>query len=270
MTAVATTRHTEATREAILEAAVDLFMERQSDGFSVQEVADRAGLTHRTVYRYFPTRQDLLGATAERLAPALVDQRFAEVSTVEEWIDALRAHFDNTEANIELVRGVVAARFTSEDQRLFGQNLRERDSHRWHVFRRQFPDLPEGDARRTFATLRHLMSSTSYVPLPPALRVVPGRGDRGDPERSLTDRVASRPERPRGTTGEQHMTISDQAVAARGAVLVSLDDPACVAPLLAGNKAATLALWLRQEGFPPTRHYPPHMSHRAGGEQARW
>jgi AcrR family transcriptional regulator len=163
MIAVATTRHTDATREAILVAAVDLFIERQSDGFSVQEVADRVGLTHRTVYRYFPTRQELLGATAERLAPALVDQRFAEVATVEEWIDAVGLHFAHTEANFELVRRVVAALFTSENLRLFGQDLRDRDIHRWEVFRRQFPHLPEGDARRTFATLRHLISSTSYV-----------------------------------------------------------------------------------------------------------
>ena len=159
----ANVRHMEATRNAILEAAVDLFLERQSDGFSVQEVADRAGLTHRTVYRYFPTRQELLGATAERLEPAVVDQRFAEVSTVEEWIDAVGAHFAHTEANFELVRSVVAALFTSEDQRLFGQHIRERDAHRWEVFRHQVPHLPEDDARRTFATLRHLMSSTSYV-----------------------------------------------------------------------------------------------------------
>jgi hypothetical protein len=31
------------------------------------------------------------------------------------------------------------------------------------VFQRQFPHLSEGDARRTFATLRHLTSSTTYV-----------------------------------------------------------------------------------------------------------
>lgn len=159
----ASVRHMEATRTAILDAAVDLFLERQSDGFSVQEVADRAGLTHRTVYRYFPTRQELLGATADRLAPAVVDHRFAEVSTVEEWIDAIGAHFAHTEANLELVRAIVAAQFTSDDMRLFGRDIRDRDAHRWDVFRRQFPHLAERDARRTFATLRHVMSSTSYV-----------------------------------------------------------------------------------------------------------
>jgi AcrR family transcriptional regulator len=163
MSAVSATRHTEATRRVILDAAVDLFLERQSDEFSVQEVADRAGLTHRTVYRYFPSRQELLGATAERLAPAVVDERFAEVETVEAWIAALGPHFAHTEANLELVRRVVARLFTSEDGRLFGQDLRERDAHRWQVLRRQFPHLAERDARQTFAALRHLMSSTSYV-----------------------------------------------------------------------------------------------------------
>ena len=163
MSAVPATRHTDATRRVILDAAVDLFLERQGDEFSVQEVADRAGLTHRTVYRYFPTRQELVGATAERLAPAVVDQRFVEVETVEEWIAALGPHFAHTEANLDLVRRVVARLFTSEDGRLFGQDLRERDAHRWQVFRRQFPRLPELDARQTFAALRHLMSSTSYV-----------------------------------------------------------------------------------------------------------
>jgi hypothetical protein len=44
------------------------------------------------------------------------------------------------------------------------------------------------------------------------------------------------------------MTISDQAVPAAAAVLVNLDDPACEAPALAGNKAATLAA-LRRAGF---------------------
>jgi AcrR family transcriptional regulator len=163
MSAVPATRHTDATRRVILDAAVDLFLERQGDEFSVQEVADRAGLTHRTVYRYFPSREELLGATAERMAPAVVDRRFVEVATVEEWIAALGPHFAHTEANLELVRRVVARLFTSEDGRLFGQDLRERDAHRWQVFRQQFPHLPELDAQQTFAALRHLMSSTSYV-----------------------------------------------------------------------------------------------------------
>jgi len=163
MIAPAINRHTEATRKAILEAAVHLFLERRSDAFSVQEVADRAGLTHRTVYRYFPTRQDLVGATAQHLAPGFAEERVMEVSTVDEWIDAVGAHLAGTEANFGIVRSIVAATLASDDLRVFGQGIRDRDTHYWEVFRRQFPHLPEDDARRTFAVLRHHMSSVSYV-----------------------------------------------------------------------------------------------------------
>jgi rifampicin phosphotransferase len=43
------------------------------------------------------------------------------------------------------------------------------------------------------------------------------------------------------------MTIGDQASPARAAMLVNLDDPACEAPALAGNKAAILAVLRRAE-----------------------
>jgi AcrR family transcriptional regulator len=163
MTAPATTRRTEATRNAILEAAVDLFLERRSEGFSVQDVADRAGLTHRTVYRYFPTRQELIGATGQYLAPRIAEVPLSKVSTVEEWIDMLGSHLARAEANFEFIRSIVVATLASDDVRLFGHSLRDRDTHLWEVFRRQFPQLAEADARQTFATLRHLTSSTSYV-----------------------------------------------------------------------------------------------------------
>src|SRR6266508_6399521 len=104
MTTLTATRHTEATRRAIVEAAAELFVDRRQDGFSVQDVADRAGLTHRTVYRYFPTRHELIGAAAHHLAPGFGEDSFDEVLSVEGWIDAVRPHLARTEANFEVVR----------------------------------------------------------------------------------------------------------------------------------------------------------------------
>jgi AcrR family transcriptional regulator len=163
MSTTAPTRQTEATRKAILGAASGLFLERKIDGFSVQEVADRAGLTHRTVYRYFPTRQELMRATVQHLAPGMDEEPFSEVSTVEEWIDGVAAHLAFIEANFEVVRGLLVAALASDELLGSDQRLRDREAHRWEVFRRQFPHLPDGDARRTFATLRHLTSPVSYV-----------------------------------------------------------------------------------------------------------
>src|SRR5512134_1076600 len=61
------------TRRAILEAMVDVIMESDGIGFSVQAVADRAGVTHRTVYNHFPTREALNDAFAEHVEQALAE-----------------------------------------------------------------------------------------------------------------------------------------------------------------------------------------------------
>ena len=53
------------TRRAILEAMVDVIMETNGIGFSVQAVADRAGVTHRTIYNHFPTREALCDAFSD-------------------------------------------------------------------------------------------------------------------------------------------------------------------------------------------------------------
>jgi len=163
MSIPATTRHTEATRKAILEAAAGLFLERRGQGFSIQDVGDRAGLTHRTVYRYFSTRQELMAATARHLAPGVAGEPVREVSTVEEWIDGVEAHFALIEANLEVARSVVVAALASDEFPLQSRDTLDRETRLWNVFRRQFPRLPDDDARRTFATLRHLRSSVSYL-----------------------------------------------------------------------------------------------------------
>jgi AcrR family transcriptional regulator len=53
------------TRRAILEAMADVITDTNGIGFSVQAVADRAGVTHRTIYNYFPTREALCEAFSE-------------------------------------------------------------------------------------------------------------------------------------------------------------------------------------------------------------
>ncbi|HET9384544.1 MAG TPA: helix-turn-helix domain-containing protein, partial [Gemmatimonadales bacterium] len=53
------------TRGAILEAMADVITETNGIGFSVQAVADRAGVTHRTIYNYFPTREALCEAFSD-------------------------------------------------------------------------------------------------------------------------------------------------------------------------------------------------------------
>src|SRR5690348_9289181 len=53
-----------ATKHArILQAAVELFTERDFHQVLMDDVADRAGVGKGTVYRYFPTKEELYFAT---------------------------------------------------------------------------------------------------------------------------------------------------------------------------------------------------------------
>ncbi|MBA2662124.1 MAG: TetR/AcrR family transcriptional regulator [Bradymonadaceae bacterium] len=52
--------HRRKQRRRILEALAEVVQSEGVHAFSMQQVADQAGLSHRTLYRYFPTRQDLL------------------------------------------------------------------------------------------------------------------------------------------------------------------------------------------------------------------
>lgn len=52
------------TQAAILNAVAEAIGESGAIDFSMQEVADRAGVTHRTVYNHFPTREALNDAFA--------------------------------------------------------------------------------------------------------------------------------------------------------------------------------------------------------------
>lgn len=80
------------TREAISNAAIALFLARGFGGVSVAEVADAAEVSKRTLFAYFPTKEDLVLhriADHEREAAEVVSSRPPGVSVIE----ALHRHF---------------------------------------------------------------------------------------------------------------------------------------------------------------------------------
>ena len=64
----------EARREQLIDMAMPLVAERGIDGFSLDEVGERAGVTRNLLYHYFPRgRDDLMVAVAERVGHELTD-----------------------------------------------------------------------------------------------------------------------------------------------------------------------------------------------------
>jgi AcrR family transcriptional regulator len=88
-------------RERLVRAALDLFTEQGYDATTVNEIADRAGLTKTTFFRHFPDKREVLFAGQDVHARLLADAITAAPSTatplktVGAALDALAATFTN-------------------------------------------------------------------------------------------------------------------------------------------------------------------------------
>ncbi len=72
--------------ERLIVAAVDLFNEQGYDATTVAQIAERAGVTKSTFFRYFPDKRELLVAGQETLSKLLADgiaEAAAEASPLE-------------------------------------------------------------------------------------------------------------------------------------------------------------------------------------------
>lgn len=52
--------HTPATRALLQERAMELFVRQGFDGTTVAQIADAAGVSHMTFFRYFPTKESVV------------------------------------------------------------------------------------------------------------------------------------------------------------------------------------------------------------------
>ncbi len=60
-------------RERLVLAAVDLFTEQGYDATTITQIAERAGVTKSTFFRYFPDKRELLAAGQETLSLLLAE-----------------------------------------------------------------------------------------------------------------------------------------------------------------------------------------------------
>ena len=64
-------RKKRATRQALARAGLDLFIERGYDETTLADIADAAGLSTRTIFAYFPSKEDILFSTFQEMREAL-------------------------------------------------------------------------------------------------------------------------------------------------------------------------------------------------------
>ncbi|MET8993923.1 TetR family transcriptional regulator [Amycolatopsis sp. Hca4] len=74
------------TADRLRKAALELYAEHGYDAVTITQIAERAGITRRTYFRYFPDKREVLFAGAEQLPPAV----FEAVLAAEEGESPLR------------------------------------------------------------------------------------------------------------------------------------------------------------------------------------
>ena len=107
-------------REQILDAATTVFARAGYPSTDVQEIADRLGLSKGTVYRYFPSKQDLFFAAVDRGIRRLHDAVTAAGAVEDDPLDriavSVRAYLAFFKAHPELVELLIQERAAFRDR----------------------------------------------------------------------------------------------------------------------------------------------------------
>lgn len=74
----------DATHREILQAALEVLAKDGPESLSVTEVARRAGVNRGTAYQHFPTREDLLHATADWVSQRMYDELYGDYEVLSE------------------------------------------------------------------------------------------------------------------------------------------------------------------------------------------
>ena len=153
------TNQVDRTRTAIIEAAGEmLFGTSQPEDFTMQNVADAAGVSHRTLYRHFESREALINAVGKSYDADMAGSVPADIlESFQTWTDAVDGIVKFGRLHHDVLRKVTAFSVIN------GEWRSDRDEAYWRMFRAEFPHLDEAEARQDFAVFRHVLGAASAV-----------------------------------------------------------------------------------------------------------
>lgn len=157
------TRQTELTRDLVMEALAEVIVEKGLTDFSVQDVAERAGVSQRTIYRHFETRDAMLDALVgwvEERVSALGGMALPE--DVDQVVPALRAKFRALDEVAPIATAVLKLDMASRDHSQ--QSDRSAQAIRG-ALAGTTTHLPPDVAEMVIAVIRQIASSRTWLAL---------------------------------------------------------------------------------------------------------
>jgi AcrR family transcriptional regulator len=147
-----------ATRERILSAVADLIERGDVDELTVPEVAEASGISLRTIYRYYPTRDELLEAAGRWIGNELMRHPYPE--TLDEVAETYRLGVGEFAERPGLVRALALSKL---GRKVRGYRRRERLAAIRKALRAEIPGLTEEELRRAEAVLAYLHNMLAYT-----------------------------------------------------------------------------------------------------------
>ena len=148
------------TRDLILDALTELLSDQPADQIATREIAERAGVSQPTVYRYFPDRQALLEGLSDRVATAIAAGGYAQLNSLDDI--AANAARDLAFTDEHAVAATAEAVLNADPRRL-SRASRARSAALRRTVAESFPDLDERDHNRITALLRSIYSVQTWL-----------------------------------------------------------------------------------------------------------
>lgn len=153
-------RQRDFTRSLIMEAVASLVVDGRIHTFSVQDVADHAGISYASVYHHFPTREALL----EEMYEWASEVAGSQMPPMPHTIDEIPAWFEKSipvfEQHAVVTQAIVKA-LTALN--INPQSKRQRDEVIDSIVAEGVPHLPPEVARQAGAIIRYLAGSHSWA-----------------------------------------------------------------------------------------------------------
>ena len=147
------------TRDRIVDAAVELLSNGDAQEIGMQDVADQAGVSVRTVYRYFPTREDLFDGVVAEIGERLTHLAGPPPGSPEASIDAVR----NTVAAVFQIEPLYRALFATQAGRESHVRTAAQRRAAFNTTYAAETTGMSGAEAKMFGSLVHLVTSSTSV-----------------------------------------------------------------------------------------------------------
>jgi AcrR family transcriptional regulator len=153
-------QHALATRERILSAVAELIERGDADELTMPDVAEASGVSLRTIYRYYPTREQLLEAAGRWIGDELFKHPYPRD------LDAVADLYQEGCRDFDERPGLARALARSQlGQRARGYRRRERTEAIRGALRTELSALSEEELREGEAVLAYLHNIVAYTSL---------------------------------------------------------------------------------------------------------